>query len=157
MAPTFQYQDVDELLTLMERWGIVEMHLAVDEAMVDLVRAVPAALPAAPAAAPLAVAEPAGAEPVVISAPAVGVFHLAHSGFTHGAPRPGDQIQAGQVIGTIELMRVPNDLVAPVSGTIEAIPVDDGAGVEYGQPLMVIHPFEEVSENEAGMLPPPAR
>ncbi len=49
-------------------------------------------------------------------------------------------------------MHVPYDLVSPVSGTIEAILADDDAGVEYGQPLMVICPLEEVGEDEAGIV-----
>ena len=156
----FQYEDVDELLTLMERWGIAELHLTVEEASLDLVRALPAAAPHLSTVAheaPTTPPEEAPREPVSIYAPAVGTFHLASRGFRGGAPRVGDQVQAGQIIGTIELMHVPNDLVSPVSGIIDAILADDGAGVEYGQPLMVIRPYEEVSEDEAGMLPPPAR
>ena len=155
---TFQYDDVNELLTLMERWGIAELHLTVEEASLDLVRAIPAVPAHAPhahdtaAGVELPAAEP---ELVVVRAPAVGIFHLASRGFRGGAPRPGDQVQAGQIIGTIELMHVPNDLSAPASGIIAEILVDDGAGVEYGQSLMTIRPFEEVSEDEAGMLPPP--
>lgn len=153
MSASFDVCDVEELLALMEQWDIAELHLTVEDATVDLVRSAPmvvstetsALVPAAASAAPLAqVEEP---ELLTIFAPAVGVFHL--------APRIGKQVQAGQIIGSIELMHVPNDLVSPVSGTIEAILADDGAGVEYGQPLMVIRPFEEVSEDEAGMLPPP--
>jgi len=157
-----QVGDVEEILDLMEQWGIAEVHLNIEGDALDLVRQaayIPAPAPAH--AAPTA----AGAEAPVeeafeeeieyICAPAVGVFHLAHKGFPHGEPRPGDQVQAGQLIGTIELMHVPNDLVSPVSGTIESILADDGAGVEYGQPLMSIRPYEEVSEDEAGMLPPP--
>lgn len=156
MATEIQVSDVEELLSLMEQWGIVEMHLAVDDASLDLVRRV---APAAPPSAVLECPEPAveeiAATPVPINAPAVGVFHLARKGFPQGTPAVGDQVQAGQSIGSIELMHVPNDLVSPVSGTIDSILVEDGAGVEYGQPLMTIRPFEEVSEDEAGMLPPP--
>jgi acetyl-CoA carboxylase biotin carboxyl carrier protein len=63
----------------------------------------------------------------------------------------GDAVRAGQHIGVIELMHIPTDLISPVSGTIEGILADDGAGVEYGQPLMVIRPFAEVSEDEVGI------
>lgn len=162
MAATFQVHDVEELLQLMEQWGIADLHLTVGEATLDLRRAAVAgaAAPASvvvphPAEAPEA--ESALSEPIAIPAPVVGLFHLAARGFGDGGPKPGDQVQAGQVIGSIELMHVPTDLVSPVSGTIEAVMVDEGAGVEYGQALMVIRPFEEVSEDEAGMVPPPAR
>ena len=160
MGESIQVSDVEEILDLMEQWGIAEVHLNVEGSALDLVRRA-AYVPPPGHAAPAAPVVEAAADDVFeeaieyICAPAVGVFHLAHRGFPHGEPRPGDQVQAGQLIGTIELMHVPNDLVSPVSGTIESILADDGAGVEYGQPLMSIRPYEEVSEDEAGMLPPP--
>ncbi|MHB9130091.1 MAG: acetyl-CoA carboxylase biotin carboxyl carrier protein [Armatimonadota bacterium] len=158
MAESFQVSDVEELLAVMEQWGITELHLAVEDASVDLVRAVPQtpALTAAPAAASLIDEEPAAAEPVLIHAPVVGVFHLTRSGFPQGVPQTGDHVTAGQTIGSIELMHIPTDLVSPVSGTITAILAEDGAGVEYFQSLMAISPFEEASEHEMGLLPPPA-
>jgi acetyl-CoA carboxylase biotin carboxyl carrier protein len=161
VAATFQLHDVEEMLQLMEQWGIAELHLTVGDATLDLQRAVAAGVtPVAcgalvPASAATPEQEDEAPAPVPIPAPVVGIFHLAARGFPQGTPQPGDQVQAGQVIGNIELMHVPTDMVSPVSGTIEAIMVDDGAGVEYGQVLMVIRPFEEVSEDEAGMVPPP--
>lgn len=159
MAEPIQVDDVEEILDLMEQWGIAEVHLNIEGDALDLVRQaayIPAPAHAMPAAPGEVAAEEALEEEIeYICAPAVGVFHLAHKGFPHGEPCPGDQVQAGQLIGTIELMHVPNDLVSPVSGTIDSILADDGAGVEYGQPLMSIRPYEEVSEDEAGMLPPP--
>jgi len=161
VSEPIQAGDIEEICDLMEQWGIAEVHLNIEGAALDLVRrtiTVAAPVPStAPSSHPVAPAEEEvlEEEPECICAPAVGVFHLASRGFPRGAPRPGDQVQAGQIIGTIELMHVPNDLVSPVSGTIESILADDGAGVEYGQPLMSIRPYEEVSEDEAGMLPPP--
>jgi len=162
VAATFQVHDVEELLQLMEQWGIADLRLTVGEATLELQRAADddeaeRAAVAAPPPAAAPEAERALPEPVAIPAPVVGLFHVAARGFADGGPRPGDQVQAGQVIGSIELMHVPTDLISPVSGTIEAVMVDEGAGVEYGQVLLVIRPFEEVSEDEAGMVPPPAR
>ena len=162
VSEPIQVSDVEEILDLMEQWGIAEVHLNIEGAALDLVRrttpvAAPPPVHHAPVAGMIEEAEEEAAEEEIecICAPAVGVFHLVRKGFPHGAPRSGDQVQAGQIIGAIELMHVPNDLVSPVSGTIDSILADDGAGVEYGQPLMSIRPFEEVSEDEAGMLPPP--
>lgn len=130
MSATFQVSDVEELLALMEQWGIAELHLVVEDASLDLVRATAAAAVAegapavaqttvCPPPAPTAMEEPAAAELVTIFAPVVGVFHLATHGFPLRAPQPGDTVQAGQSIGSIELMRIPTDLVSPISGTIE--------------------------------------
>ncbi|MHB9023635.1 MAG: acetyl-CoA carboxylase biotin carboxyl carrier protein [Armatimonadota bacterium] len=161
MSDTIEVKDVEEVLALMEQWDVAEMHLSVGESTLDLVRDIPAA---APASAPGIAAAVAGMESaaealdfVTVTATVVGMFHLARRGFPQGAPQPGDHVQAGQIIGSIELMHLPTDIISPVSGIIEAILVDEGTGVEYGQPLMAIRPFEEASEDEAGMLPPPAR
>ncbi len=159
MTASFEVHEIEEVLALMEQWSIAEVHLQVEDATLDLVRAPLTPLaeltPLQAVAAAPSVEEPI-AEPVIIRAPVVGLFHLARKGFPQGAPHVGDQVQAGQVIGNIELMHVPTALVSPVSGTIEAMLADDGVGVEYDQPLVAIRPFEEVSEDEAGMLPPPS-
>ena len=148
----------------MEQWGIAELHLQVEESRLDLVRAMGASDAVAPVAAtPAGVMPPEHAEAtaqggpalITIFAPVVGLFHLATRGFPRRVPQPGDAVQAGQSLGAIELMHIPTDLISPVSGIIEGILAEDGAGVEYGQPLMVIQPYEEVSEDEGGMLPPP--
>lgn len=157
MTDEFQLTDVEALLTLMEQWGIAEMHLTVEDSALDLVRAITHVAPREPVKAldaPTPVPAPtmfeaAMPEPVAIFAPAVGVFHLASSGFPKRAPRVGDRVQAGQTIGSIELMHIPTDLVAPISGIIASIQVEDGDGVEYGQPLMIIQPTEEVEKDEA--------
>ena len=164
VATAFDVSDIEELLAVMEQWGIVELHLQVEEDRLDLVRAVPefTEAPHGPimpsdmsSMKSSADVEPDDDELVTIFAPVVGLFHLASKGFPRHAPRPGDQVQAGQSLGTIELMHIPSDIISPVSGIIEGILVEDDAGVEYGQPLMIIQPYEEVSEDEAGMLPPP--
>ena len=156
MSAAFQLRDVENLLAMMERWAIAELHLNVGDAGIDLVRAaVPLADEAAASPLPYPHEVPScmpigeNAEALTISASLVGVFHLATRGFSHGAPCVGDEVQAGKVIGMLESMHVLTELPSPVSGTIIAIFGEDGAGVEYGQPLMVIQPIEEDNEYEA--------
>ena len=50
----------------------------------------------------------------------------------------GDEVSAGDQLGMIEAMKVFNDVTAEVSGTVEEILVDNGAAVEFDQPLMII-------------------
>lgn len=155
MSNAFGVTDVADLLDMMERWGIAEVHLAAGESSLDLVRAIAPAVHAPVTAHPTTIEVPAvagmpvEAEPVIVRAPVVGMFHLARRGFPQGSPHPGDAVGVGQVIGNIELMHVPSDLYAPMAGVIEAILVDDGAGVEYDQPLMIIRPEEEGRNDEA--------
>ena len=50
----------------------------------------------------------------------------------------GSQVKAGDKILLIEAMKTFNDIVAPRSGVVTAILVEDGQPVEYGEPLLVI-------------------
>ncbi|MHC0551911.1 acetyl-CoA carboxylase biotin carboxyl carrier protein [Salinicoccus sp. CNSTN-B1] len=50
----------------------------------------------------------------------------------------GETVKKGDVLGVIEAMKVFNDVVSDVDGTVEEILVGNGEGVEYGQPLFSI-------------------
>lgn len=86
--------------------------------------------------------------PVV--SPVVGVFHNGGMFDPREMVREGDRVREGQLLAAIEAMKVPNDLRAPTSGVVSRLLVDDGAAVEYGQPLLMIEPDtgEEPSEGE---------
>lgn len=71
-----------------------------------------------------------GAEPVVLAAPMVGLFHHLPAPLRYGAG-----IAAGQVVGHIESMKLMNDVLAEQAGQIVEVLVEDGGAVEYGQPL----------------------
>ncbi|MCX8052178.1 MAG: hypothetical protein N3B12_00070 [Armatimonadetes bacterium] len=66
----------------------------------------------------------------LILAPMVGIFHA-----VDGVAREGAHISAGQVVGTIESMKLLNDVVSEFSGVVRETMVEDGTPVEYGQPL----------------------
>ena len=68
-----------------------------------------------------------------ISSHAVGVFREAKI-----PVKAGDQIKARQVLGSVESLRVPNEIVAPCAGRILEIVAQDGQGVEFGQTLFVM-------------------
>ena len=112
----------------------------------------PAANPAAPAAdAPYPAApDPAvplgpGIAPVpevaptraVATSPAVGFFQ----------PRPGlaagARVRAGDRLGTIDVLGVPQELVAPADGIVGATVVEPGDPVEYGQAVVEIELLDE--------------
>jgi len=71
----------------------------------------------------------------LILAPMVGIFHV-----VDGIARVGANVNKGQVVGTIESMKLLNDVVSNVSGTIKEVLVEEGTPVEYGQPLCRIEP-----------------
>lgn len=65
-----------------------------------------------------------------ITAPMVGIFHVAEDAATVGAT-----ITEGQVVGSIESMKLANDIKSHVAGKIVEVMVEDGMPVEYGQQL----------------------
>ncbi len=50
----------------------------------------------------------------------------------------GSTVPKGRVLGSIDVMHLMNDVVAPTGGTILTIFVQNGQPVEYGQPLFEI-------------------
>lgn len=68
----------------------------------------------------------------------MGIYYSASS---PGAPpfvKEGDMVQAGQVVGLIEAMKVYNEIVSSVSGTVKKIAAQNGALVQPGEPLLYI-------------------
>ena len=144
---------IKKLIDLLEESNLAELEIKEGEEVVRLSRVpkgtvtvapapVMAAAPvAAPPAAPVADAPPAvAALPAghVIKAPMVGTFYASA---TPGAPafvKIGQQVKAGETIGIIEAMKMFNQIEAEVSGTVQAILVENGQPVEFDEPMFVI-------------------
>jgi acetyl-CoA carboxylase biotin carboxyl carrier protein len=83
---------------------------------------------------------PAGAEPEAeqVTASLVGVFHHLE--------RPvavGDLVSVGQVVGGVESMKLMSEVRSETTGVVRDVLVEDGASVEYGQPLFAIAAADE--------------
>ena len=90
--------------------------------------------PAAPAAAPAASAEPRK----TINSPMVGTFYRAPSPGAKPYADVGQRVKAGDTVCIIEAMKLLNEIEAETDGVIQEILVDNGAPVDFGQPLFVI-------------------
>ena len=95
-----------------------------------------------PGSAPPAVSPPAPApaeeELHVVKSPIVGTFYEAPA---PGAPpfvKPGDTVEAGQVLCIIEAMKLMNEIESDVAGDVVKRLASNGQPVEYGQPLFAI-------------------
>lgn len=78
-------------------------------------------------------------EPIeYVTAGLVGLFHRGRAPDDEPIVQEGDEIAAGQVIGTIEALRKLTDVVAPCDGVIDEILVDDGESVQFGDRLFAI-------------------
>ena len=96
----------------------------------------PAKKPANKATTAIVETTPATPTPTgtVVTSTLVGVFRVA----TKVPIQQGDTVSANQVLGTVEAMRIPNEVIAPASGVLTSVFVQDGQPVEYGQPLFEI-------------------
>jgi acetyl-CoA carboxylase biotin carboxyl carrier protein len=100
-------------------------------------QAAPAAAAPAPAAAPAADVPPA-AHPGTVKSPMVGTCYLAGEPGARPFVAPGGTVKEGDTLLIIEAMKVMNPIVAPRSGTVVQVLVQDGQPVEYDQPLVIV-------------------
>jgi acetyl-CoA carboxylase biotin carboxyl carrier protein len=96
-----------------------------------------AARPAAAAGAPRADAD---AGMLIIKSPMVGTFYKASGPDAAPFAKVGDRIGPEKTVCIVEAMKVFNEIPAGVSGQIVAILVENGAAVEFGQPLIKVDP-----------------
>jgi acetyl-CoA carboxylase biotin carboxyl carrier protein len=95
-------------------------------------------LPVAAAAQPAGTTRDTSAvagEPRLVRAPMFGIVHLTPAPGEPQFARVGDTIEEGQVLCTIEAMKMFHAIESEFSGTIAEILVEPGNEVEGGQPL----------------------
>ena len=106
--------------------------------------------PAAPITAPAAAPAPvAAAAPAPAPAPAAPAPAPAAGGTTVEAPMPGkvldvkvaagQAVKFGQVVITMEAMKMETEIVAPADGTVAQILVKAGDAVETGTAMVVLN------------------
>jgi len=141
------------LIDLVAESGIAELEITNAEDKVRIVKFSPApqvvhsaaSTPVVVAAAAASPTSPQPVAPVVeepaghtVTSPMVGTFYRSAS--PGGAPlvEVGQAVKQGAPLCIIEAMKLLNEIEADQSGTITQILVENGAPVEYGQPLFVI-------------------
>lgn len=151
----FTHDDVEQILRVVDRLEEVEVTLETGELRLHICKGAPAAplqaaapAPASSRPAPAAAAPrstPAGAAPlpansVVVSAPTLGTFYRAPSPAEPPFVEVGACVAAGDPLCIIEVMKLFNTVSAEVAGTVVEIRAENGAMVEFGQPLFVLQP-----------------
>jgi acetyl-CoA carboxylase biotin carboxyl carrier protein len=91
------------------------------------------------AAPPASASEEPGPVAVPITSTAVGLFRKASPPL-----QAGDIVKRKQIVAIVESLKIPNEIAAPLSGRVEAVLVEDGQGIEYGQTLLTIMPDDSV-------------
>jgi oxaloacetate decarboxylase alpha subunit len=94
----------------------------------------------APGAAAEKSPEPVKTNIVKVTSPIVGTFYRSSSPDKPAYVEVGDVVKKGQVLCIIEAMKLMNEIECESAGKIIQILVENGAPVEYGQPLFAIEP-----------------
>ncbi|NBW97501.1 MAG: acetyl-CoA carboxylase biotin carboxyl carrier protein [Planctomycetia bacterium] len=147
----FDVKRVRQLIELMEEHDLAEIDLKQGDHGVRIKRGgevVPVTSPASRSAPrPAASAEPAAAPEsaaearmVLIKSPMVGTFYKASGPDAPPFAKVGDRIGPDKTVCIVEAMKVFNEIPAGVSGQVVAILVENGAPVEFGQPLIKVDP-----------------
>jgi len=153
---------IKKLIELLEESGVSEIEIKEGEESVRIARhssvdaagrpqtavhyaappanAAPAPRPAtgrgAPEAAPAEGA--AGEGEHMVTAPMVGTYYSAPSPGAKPYVEIGDEVEVGQVLCTIEAMKMMNQIECDMAGRVRAALVKNGEPVEFGQPLFII-------------------
>lgn len=74
----------------------------------------------------------------LVNSPLVGTFYTASSEDAPPFVSVGDTVKKGQTLAIVEAMKLMNEIESEFDGTITEVLVENGQGVEYGQPLFRI-------------------
>ena len=155
VAPTIDAELLRELAQLISESDLAEMEIEKGDLRIKMVRharasvatppvsGTPVAIVTAPAmASPFPAAVPAGAAPEehpgTVKSPMVGTVYRRPNPEAKAFVDVGSVVKVGDKILLVEAMKTFNEIVAPRSGTVASILVEDGQPVEYGEPLLVI-------------------
>ncbi len=142
------FEEIRELVRIASEADITELEVEAGHLRVAIRKAPRGAgpQPAAPAPAPVppAAAPPSPDAPsphwIPVTAPMVGTFYRAPGPDQPPFVQEGDRVEAGQTLCIIEAMKMFNEIPAEVSGRVVRVLAENGAPVEYGQPLFLIDP-----------------
>jgi acetyl-CoA carboxylase biotin carboxyl carrier protein len=154
--------DIKEILSVLEDSGwdeaevqIGDVTLAVskngagtlggrghDQAAAPVPAAALAPAPPPPAAVAAASPAPPAAELSghVVSAPSVGIFWRAPEPGAAPFVEVGSDVEVGQTLCIVEVMKLMQHVIADAAGTVSAIHCENGSSVEFGTPLFTIAP-----------------
>jgi acetyl-CoA carboxylase biotin carboxyl carrier protein len=140
---------VENLAEIATRLGLSEIEVQHGDLKIRVSRqagfiASPSAVQSSRVAEETSPARPRGLEskpeqyPGTVKSPMVGTVYLRPSPDTPAFIEIGALVKAGDKLLLIEAMKTFNEIIAPASGTVTKILIEDGQPVEFGQPLLII-------------------
>ncbi|MDR3326441.1 MAG: acetyl-CoA carboxylase biotin carboxyl carrier protein [Rhodospirillaceae bacterium] len=76
--------------------------------------------------------------PGTIKSPMVGIAYLSHEPNAPNFINVGDTVVEGQTLLIIEAMKTFNTIHSPKNGLVEAILIENGQPLEFGEPMLII-------------------
>ncbi|MCK4237356.1 MAG: acetyl-CoA carboxylase biotin carboxyl carrier protein, partial [Candidatus Krumholzibacteria bacterium] len=73
-----------------------------------------------------------------IVSPMVGTFYMASNPQAEPFVHEGKRVEIGEILCTIEAMKLMNEIESEMSGIVRKVLVKDAQPVEYGQPLFLV-------------------
>lgn len=74
----------------------------------------------------------------LVRSPMVGMFYLAPSPDEDPFVKIGQEVLSGQTLAIVEAMKMMNEITSPAPGVVVEVLAENGAQVEYDQPLFRI-------------------
>lgn len=145
----YEDDDVRWLFEILEQEGLEEIEVAEGDLRIRVCARVAVAAgrqvavaASTPRQAPEEVAPQPAAVPsgIPVLAPMAGIFYRQPSPDADPFVDEGDRVQAGDVVGLVEVMKLFNEITAPVTGVVSRIVVDTQDRIEADEPLMYIQP-----------------
>lgn len=100
-----------------------------------------APVPGTVAPPPVAEKAPAPEEGLhIVRSPIVGTFYESPSPGSPPFVKPGDIVEAGQILCIVEAMKLMNEIESDVAGEVVKKLVANNAPIEYGQELFAVRP-----------------
>ncbi len=149
------FDEIKEVIRMVEQSSIQHFELdqenskiIISKAGVDRVQTgspveleAPRVVPAAASDKPQAVTDISGDPPEqlhTIVSPTVGTFYMASEPGADSFVSVGEEVECHTIVCVLEAMKLFNEVVAGVKGTIVERLVSDGDFIEYGQPLFLV-------------------
>ncbi len=142
---------IEEILELMEKYGLTEIDVEEEGVKVHLKKGTAQAAPQVftqpvmqsmhvPSAEAPAAKTEQKKNLTDIKAPMVGTFYRAPSPDAKPYVEKGDSVKEGDILCIIEAMKLMNEIKCEVSGRIAEVLVENGHPIEFGQVLFRVEP-----------------
>lgn len=132
------FDEIGQILELMDRHGLVEFELERDDIRVRLRK--PERTTDVSALPPPGDASAGGASSdlVLVHAPILGTFYRASDIDASPLVSVGDVVRTGDVVCLIEAMKLMNEIKSECDGEVAEVFVESGQPVQYGERLFSI-------------------